>query len=124
MFNLRKVAVASASIGSFVALGLSLPAAAAGPEAVNVTSKSMWVAPAGEVSTAGITAVDCEGFLSGATGLIRCYSGPAGTTQFRAMVQCQNGTIVYGAWNSYGILTSATCASGAGNATRAGAQFR
>ncbi|GAB3838909.1 hypothetical protein [Kribbella italica] len=121
MINRRQAAITSASAACFLALGLSFPASASAQEAV---SNSTWVAPAGAVGTASAAAVNCEAYLSGATGLVRCYSGPAGTTQFRAMVQCQNGTIQYGNWNSYGILTSATCPSGAGNATRAGAQFR
>ncbi|MBN6041227.1 hypothetical protein [Amycolatopsis sp. 195334CR] len=119
MFNLRRATIAAA--GCFVALGLSFPAAAAAQEAGDVTSQRTWVAPAGESSAA---AADCEAFISGATGLVRCYSGPPGTTQFRAMVECQNGTIQYGNWVPYGTLTSATCPAGAGNATRAGAQLR
>ncbi|UJW29848.1 hypothetical protein L3Q67_32110 [Saccharothrix sp. AJ9571] len=122
MFNIRRAIVASAAC--FVALGLSLPASAGAQEAVDVTSQSTWVGSAEESSTAASVAADCEAFVSGATGLVRCYSGPAGTTQFRAMVQCENGTVQYGNWVPYGTLTSATCPSGAGNATRAGAQLR
>lgn len=119
--NLRTSTIGFASAACFLAVGLSFPASAAAQEAVSASQQSTWVAPAG---TAASAAVDCEAYVSGATGLVRCYSGPAGTTQFRAMVQCQNGTIQYGNWNPYGILTSASCPSGAGNATRAGAQFR
>lgn len=82
------------------------------------------VALEGAASAAVSKAPECEATLSGATGLVRCFSGPAGTTQFRAVVQCQNGSYRYGDWDPFGTLTSATCPSGAGNATRVGAQFR
>lgn len=102
MTILRRVAAVSAAATGLLAIGLSMPTSAA----------------------AATADVNCEVSPNGATGLLRCYSGPAGTSQFRAIVECQNGTYQYGNWNPFGYLTSASCPSGAGIVVRILAEFR
>ncbi|MEV6283864.1 hypothetical protein [Kribbella sp. NPDC051770] len=105
MFILRRVAVATVSTAGLLAVGVSMPTSAA-------------------AATTGTAAVDCEVSPNGSTGLLRCYSGPDGTSQFRAIVQCENGSYQYGNWNPFGNLTSASCPAGTGIVTRILAEFR